>query len=290
MDKNLSLALEAVDKYRKFQFLVESLSVEKGLSKGHQDYQKFIVLTRARSGSNLLCDLLGSSSQILLFGELFQKKHRGIIWNHWQPKYYKSEAVLSIRENHPVQFLEDIVFRCYPRRIKAVGFKIFYNHAREPEWQPVWEYLKADPSIKIIHLYRRNILKVYLSTMIASKTRKHIQRKSFLQRRANSDNAQRSIELSYEGCLTAFEKTVNWQQEAHEFFAQHSMKNLVHEDFISNWDETLEDLQAFLGAKSEPLRTSMVKQSSQALADSISNYWELKEQFKETPWSPFFTQ
>lgn len=283
------MKLEAIDKFRKTQFLFEYLSVRNGFIKGHRDYQKFIVLTRARSGSNLIGDLLGSSSQILLSGEIFQNRNRRIIWNHWQPKYYKSQEVLDLRGKDPIQFLEEAVFRPYPRRIKAVGFKLFYSHAVEPEWQPVWDYLKEDRSIKVIHLQRRNILKSHLSKAFASKNKCHIERqRPFQKLRVSADIDP--IELSYEACKEDFERTVNWQKEARSFFAQHDVKEVIYEDFVRNWDNTLNDLQAFLGATPEVLRTSMVKQSSKPMSDSISNYWELKEKFQGTPWVEFFPQ
>lgn len=290
MAQHHPLKLEIIDKYRKLQYLLEYLAVEKGIVSGSQAYQKFIVLTRARSGSNLLGDLLGSSSQILLFGEIFQNKQRRIIWNHWQPDDYKSQAVRSLRNEKPIQFLEEVVFRPYPRRIKAVGFKLFYSHGADPVWQPIWDYLKQDRSIKIIHLQRQNILKSHLSKAIATQRKCHIERRGLFQPAAPPVEDIDPVELSYEACLQDFEQTVHWRKEAVEFFQDHAVKEVVYEDFIRNWDATLQSLQEFLGTQPQPLRTSIVKQSKRAMSESISNYWELKQRFENTPWAAFFPQ
>ena len=47
-----------------------------------------------------------------------------------------------------VAFLEQAVFRRWPRSCSAVGFKIFYYHACQAPHSAVWDYLRADRNIR----------------------------------------------------------------------------------------------------------------------------------------------
>ena len=66
------------------------------------DYKKFIILGSARTGSNLLMDMLNSNSSIYADGEVFC--------------YLNGRSVESILNRYYCE---------YPRFIKAAGFKIF---------------------------------------------------------------------------------------------------------------------------------------------------------------------
>ncbi|WP_280564143.1 hypothetical protein [Chromohalobacter sp. 48-RD10] len=81
---------------------------------GDNRYRKFIVLTRSRTGSNLLVSLLNSHPNISADGEIFSKL------NGRDYKRIISNA-----------------FSRQPRYIKAKGFKIFYYHPQDdPLCQP----------------------------------------------------------------------------------------------------------------------------------------------------------
>lgn len=67
------------------------------------NYKKFIIITRSRTGSNLLISLLNNHPEIEAHGEIFRRL------NGKTPK--------EIMANY---------FSQKPNRIKYVGFKIFY--------------------------------------------------------------------------------------------------------------------------------------------------------------------
>src|SRR6185295_16382915 len=71
------------------------------------------------------------------------------------------------------EFLKNNVFykRYYEEWIKSVGFKVFYTQARDTiNAQKAWDYLLGTTTIRIIHLYRFNLLETYLSYRIATLT------------------------------------------------------------------------------------------------------------------------
>ena len=131
---------------------------------GHVDYVRFVIVSRGRSGTSLLRSLLDDHSQVATFGEIF-RKYGAIGWD--RRDYRATPAQLHLIESDPAAFLETYLFRKYPWRVTAVGFKLFYYHARNPEWEPVWQYLRVRPDIRIIHLRRQNTLATHLSLRCA---------------------------------------------------------------------------------------------------------------------------
>lgn len=278
-------------KLQKVRFVFESLAVESGIQKGRQDYQKFIILTRSRSGSNLLCSLLNSSAQISVSGELFQNRRDIIQWMHWVPPHCRSQVAKDLRETSPTEFLNKIVFRKFPQRIKAVGFKIFYYHAHEGNESEVWDYLRDIPNLKIIHLKRRNLLKVHLSKALAERDKVYVKSKNkkFNSSSVTTEKSQfKPIYLDFNDCLEDFQTTQKSQKQYEEFFSRKEILEIIYEDFLKDYATQIERIQGFLGASPELLIASTEKQGKQPLSSSIENFYDLKEQFSNTPWSTYF--
>ena len=120
---------------------------------GHYDYKKFIVLTRNRTGSNMLISMLNSHPSI----------------------YARYEIIRTLNGNTVPNIMNKFYSR-YPRFVKAVGFKIFYYHPGDDESGTVWNELRRMENLYIIHLKRRNILRTVLSKEIAHVTEAWIER------------------------------------------------------------------------------------------------------------------
>src|SRR6478752_6510831 len=107
---------------------------------GNLKYRKFVIVGIARTGSTLLTSLLNAHSQALVFGELF-RSHDAVGWDIPPFTSYQSPTLLTLYRSDPLAFLNKKVFRRWPRRYGAVGFKLLYYHARTPPHSIVWEYL-----------------------------------------------------------------------------------------------------------------------------------------------------
>jgi LPS sulfotransferase NodH len=259
---------------------LKRLALDTGMLPGGQDYTKFIVMTRSRTGSEFLLSLLNSHSQIAAYGEIFQKGDE-IDWDF--SGYYRSGKKRTFLQKHPVSFLKNEFFRTYPKKIKAVGFKIFYYHAQQEKWKSVWTYLKDMGDLKVIHLRRRNILRTLVSRKHAVATGKWI----------NLSGEKEDIKpmvLNYEECLEFFEKTRNWEDEYDSFFKDHDRLNVYYLNLCNDTNRVLSRIQAFLNVKEERLISQTKRQNKQLLSQSILNYQELKEQFKGTTWEMFFEE
>jgi LPS sulfotransferase NodH len=251
-----------------------------GLQDSHNDYTKFIILGRSRTGSNFLRGLLSSHSQIVVLGELL-KNYNAIEWG--TDGYPQTGRDLRIMQTDPARFLDTIVFRKYPRYVAAVGFKLFYYHAQQEELKPAWEHLRERKDIRVIHLKRRNILKTHLSRQRAEMT-------DLWTNVGGSKEVEKPIQLDYEKCLQDFIQTRQWEKDYALFFKDHPKIELDYEDLVADYVSVAHDIQDFLGVKDEPVKPQTHQQSHWPLSRAVANYAELRGKFMGSEWEEFFEE
>lgn len=227
---------------------------------GTKNYSKVIVLSRSRTGSNLLINLLNSHPNICFSGEIFRDM-----------------------QDRSFDQIYNSVFSVKPPFIKAVGFKIFYYHPEDVDSKEVWERLINEKDIKVIHLKRENILRTLVSRKIAEEN------DFWTQNSKRSKISNKQISLSRDECITFFEKTRNWEQQYDELFRDHPKIEVFYESLVNGQNhEELGRIQSFLGVKVKNLKTNLRKQNPENLAELIVNYDELEEGFRNTSWEHFF--
>lgn len=265
-------------KYRTLQY-VRHTALEKRWT-GQAAYKRFILLGRSRIGSNLLRGLLNAHPQVVLFGEVFQNKEE-IGWA--MEGFPTNGRTHQLFLNQPVQLLEKKLWRNYPAGITAVGFKLFYYHARDPMWTAVWSHLQQDPNLHILHMKRRNLLEVHLSRQRAVRSAEWV-----------STNGQSApvgpITLDYQQCVADFEQSRAWEREAETFFQYHPQLEIIYEELATNMEDEMRRIQQFLGLTYQPVQPQTHKQRQRPLAEAIANYQQLKAQFAGSAWADFFVE
>jgi LPS sulfotransferase NodH len=246
---------------------------------GQTDYAKFVVLGRSRVGSNLLRGLLNAHPHVAAFGEIFRADNC-LDWDH--TGYFQSRAAQALLQQDPVRFLDSKVFGRYPASIRAVGFKLFYYHARDGRKASVWEYLRGRTDLRIIHLKRRNVLRTHLSRQRAAVT------DQWVNTSGQPDNAV-VVRLNYEECLRDFVQTRAWEEQCDRDFADHPIFQVEYENLVGDYGAETRSLQAFLGLEPCAVTPSTFQQTRQPLSAMIANYAELREKFAGTQWAEFFT-
>jgi len=113
---------------------------------------KFLILSYARTGSTLLCDVLGSSPQITCLYEALNEK----VEQYGEPA---TDELKALRQSDVDEFVTRIVGRS---ERPIFGFKIFPGHA--DDWL---NRALLDPDWKKIVLYRQNVMAVHSSYLIA---------------------------------------------------------------------------------------------------------------------------
>lgn len=245
-------------------------------------YTKFIILGRARTGSNFLASMLRSHGEVICFGELFHFRRDMIFWDY--PGFEVTPEALALRDRDPVRFIDTRVFASVPHPVKAVGFKLFYNQAQEEDWRSVWNYLKEQTGCKVIHLQRRNIVRVHLSEKIADKTQRWV---IFRDDDAHRDVA---VELTFSDCLRTFESMHEYVERYQRFFADHDVLDVFYEELVSNTEVETDRIQRFLGVPPRQLRAGIRKQARQPLTTMIGNYDEFKRECEGTELAKFLDE
>ncbi|MBE2199066.1 MAG: sulfotransferase [Anaerolinea sp.] len=259
---------------------MRNLALDLRLLAGNAAYTKFVVLGRSRTGSNLLRSLLNDHNQVEAYGEVFRSQD-SMDWDHIG--YLQNGKMQHLLLQDPIKFVGERIFRRYPKETAAVGFKIFYYHAQQPNWQPIWPYLQAQTDLHIIHMKRHNILETHLSRKRAELT------DSWVNTTGEKERVP-TVTLDYQECLADFERTRAYETEFDQRFAHHPKIELVYEALARDNEAEMQRIQQFLHLPYQPVKPSIFKQAHKPLSQAIANYAELKAQFAGSPWESFFIE
>ncbi|MEL6138824.1 MAG: hypothetical protein AAFR42_15615, partial [Cyanobacteria bacterium J06628_6] len=72
--------IEIHHKLKRYKVSLDDWLLSKQIISGQSHYQKFIILTRARTGSNFLAGLLQSHTGVRAFEEIFPKREDKLHW------------------------------------------------------------------------------------------------------------------------------------------------------------------------------------------------------------------
>jgi LPS sulfotransferase NodH len=226
---------------------------------GHKSYEKFVIVTSGRYGSNFLVSLLDSHENIEASGELF--------------RYLDGDSSLK-RWNE--------IFGFKNRNTQIAGFKLFYFHPFDENDAEVWNILQSDKEIKIIHLVRENKIRVYVSLMVATKTGEW-KRKSG---KSNDINDKR-IEIDFEDFINWIEEKEQFEFDTRNRFKNHPFIEISYENLVGNRESVFEDLLSFLNVSKMKLHSPLKKQNKETLEDLILNYQEFKENILQTKYAKY---
>lgn len=250
-------------------------------------YTPFIILAQERTGSILLQRLLDSHPEIFCVGEIFNPSPK------LRQTIKKVETPIAAGAD-PIAYLNRYVFCDYPPETKAVGFRLFYTHARDKAWAHVWPYLR-DRGVKVIHLQRRNLLDRYLSLQLAQRSNTWLKLNE-----ASGDYGDEMITLDPYDCFRDINGSQWWWHEADGFFADNPRLTVTYEALVDDQDVVTDEILDFLGLVQQPLISQTKKQRSRPKPQRIANYEALKqwlEQALERPgawqnraWLEFFDE
>lgn len=222
---------------------------------GRSDYERFAVVTRSRTRSNLLISLLDSHQDIRAFGEEFSRLDGQ-----------------SCKEVYDKLFTE--------KSLTAVGFKIFYYHPLDTEDTSIWEIMKNDRSFKIIHLRRENLLRVHISRMIARKTRQWISRGE-----ETIDLDTKKVNVDIDKFLADVNTTNTHIRETRATFRDHPIVEVSYEELVRERGKTLNRILTFLGVENVTLSSELKRQNQEKIEDLVLNYEEVRSRLAGTKYA-----
>lgn len=230
------------------------LGLYRGLSSS-SNYGKFVVITRSRTGSNLLISLLNSHPQIDAFGEKFNRLGESDCKTIYNQIFPKTSA-------------------------KTRGFKIFYYHPLDSEDKQIWDFLKNDSKIKIIHLQRANLLRTHISRLIAGKTDKW-------SSQGNNKVAleNKKVQIDVNELLSDIKTTKNYIQKTQKAFKNHDLYEVSYQELVTNRANTMECIFNFLQVSKFAPKSDLKRQNPEPIKDIVLNYDEVYSKLVNTDYA-----
>ena len=201
----------------KFLKMTSALPHLYGALFGNQNYARFAIVGYARTGSNYLSGGINSSRSVYMYHEIFAEHNRqlGKNFDEIMSKLYQKQG----------------------KRIKHVGFKLFYYHLTDDEWKKFLSH----KDFSIIHLLRRNRLRTLVSLEIAFKTNRWTSGNSKLSLES------RIVHLDPDKLLKDIEKIIKYENITRVRFRDRKMIEVVYEDVVKDPINQFTQIGNFLG-------------------------------------------
>ena len=246
----------------------------------NNQYCKFVVLTHARTASSTMITMLNRHPNIMAFGEIFRADQ--ISFNN-EGFDNQSKRMMALRQTYPIDFIQHQIFPSYSENTKAVGFKLFPEQINTRSFRPIWDWIVANKSIRIILLYRENLLAYYTSHIIAINTKK-------FGIRNVTDRINTTINIDFDDCLKKFQYRTTSHRKILQDLKDHQLLEISYEELTGDMDRGFSRLQKFLGVEKQPLAVSGIKKEVRPLSTVIENYTELRIRFCNTEWQYLFNE
>ena len=136
----------------------------------------------------------------------------------------------------------------------------------------MWDLIKKDTSILIIHLTRINTLRSYVSLKIAEKTNRW-------HESINSTNfpSDKKIKIDLEDYLKYCNNTANYiKLIQNQYSKSHDYIELTFEDLVAKNQKSLNRIFDKLKLKILDVHTKMIRQNPESLSNLIINYNEVE--------------
>lgn len=208
---------------------------------------RFVVLSQPRTGSSLLTGSIRWHPQVLMQGEILNRHYQ-------RPDLPDDDGAQRFR-----------VALSSPDH-DAVGCKM---HACQPDagferWESAWDALADDPTVKVIHLYRRSILAQLASWRIAGQLNRWGDQ---------TDVSERPVIEVDDGELKWFKRfnAIAYQARLNRL-RHHSILPIAYESLRDDWDSMVEVVLRFIGVDPIRLEPCAIRSETRPLQHVISNY------------------
>ena len=223
----------------------------------HTAYNKYMILSRPRTGSSVLDRMLGKHKQVRGRGEMFNR-----LTGHRPEEIWNS------------------LFTGLPTPIKAAGFKMHYHHPTDTDKQETWDLLTTRRDLHVIHIRRENILRMLVSGRITRKLKIYNIRFPF-QRPPIS---KRRLEINREELLHAIKKESAQYNQHSMLFSAHPYFEVTYERLIKQPQQEFNRILDFLELSHQPPDFSLAVLNPEPLSELITNYDQLRSNFESTEW------
>jgi LPS sulfotransferase NodH len=256
------------------------------LNKKKYKMQKFVVIGIHRTGTTLLVTLLDSHPEITCMGEAFLDVDRYIGPEMPSFRRYLNRSFPDIQISPGMEktVIYNFLDCLYNTAARAVGFKLMQS---DFEAYPAILNFLQDRNIKIIHIHRKNLLKIYVSRLKArtsgiydSRHPKYV-KNEYLHRKTHVpvDTLKKRLDfLSMQ--FKALKRII--------LSLKVDFLTIKYEDLDRNREKEMQKILSFLYLDTTiQLNTPLQKVSHNRLEKRIENYGEVVEELENTEYSIF---
>lgn len=225
---------------------------------GWKKYRRVVIVSRSRSGSNMLCSLLESHPDCFMWREVFRS-----------PQYFTPSITRYLIHGR------------YLRKFKIVGYKVFYYHAVPDNF---WEQTIADDTIRIIHLVRNNHLGTFVSLREAKANAKW---QTFKENKNQQPQTKLKVKTDdMVSFITKNEAMINNMNNRLQ--GRRNVLQLSYEELVegSGRNKVCEFLQDSLNPRKYGVPENK-KQSVGSISERIANIDEVEMTLREFNWTHF---
>jgi LPS sulfotransferase NodH len=242
------------------------------------------VIGAARTGSNLLIDMLLTHPDILSAGELFNPDmiEKGQL-DIQLPAAIAPDEILRLRRQDPAGCHELLMTVARQRGCRAAGFKLLYYHALAEN--RIIDHLVSLPNLRVIHLVREDRLARWVSH-----ERARVSDSWWVAADGSSPQRKQvgAVELSPRLTLWDFEWQQQLEQRARATFAGSHWLELSYEQLAADLHGQSARVLDFLGVDRRSLQVTSVKQGERDPRSLIQNYPALRAVFQGSRWGHVF--
>lgn len=256
---------------------------------------RHIIFTNGRSGSNFIANTLNLHPEVVNFGEVL---------GEWTLPYrvYKKFSLLGISHTKYIEFIFNSPFIFYSAqlishishyrrgipanlkkrgKIKSLGVKDFSFLIQR---RNLADWLINQKNIKVIYLYRENLLKRYLSLVMMERTGVVKSEKNMQTLSVNIDINNMLSELDL------YKAQRDYEEQIIEKIQEDRVVRLCYEEYFSSEKKMASEnnkIFDFLGVSPIKSKSSHKKINSDNLATLIENFEEVKSSLKSSCYKKF---
>jgi LPS sulfotransferase NodH len=149
-----------------------------------------------------------------------------------------------------------------------VGLKLFYYYYDHPAYSNIFKQIVERKDIRVIHLQRQDIFKLFVSLKLAQK--------SNVWSVVKKDERKQKIWIDPDEFKAFAETYLQRQRFFKNLFQQHEVHTLFYENLAGNSEKELERIQTFLDVKTRTLRSLLQKQNSDNVSSIVMNYGQIE--------------
>ncbi|MCP5055410.1 MAG: hypothetical protein GY937_01655 [bacterium] len=230
----------------------------------------FVLLATQRTGSSVVWRTLDTHSSVYARGEMFMKRmehpesYAAALGRPGQRLLARLSPAWSVRR-YLDQFYAD------RPETTAIGFKLMYSQL-QPE---IWRWIETHEA-RVLHLVRRNALKILISKAAAEATgMRHLT--------PGEQHEPQPVSLDVASLGSSLDRITS-RVEAHRarIAALHHLE-ITYEELLDEPQALFDRCFGFLGVEPRPVELALRKLTPNTLREALANYDEVASALENTP-------